>query len=264
MSRHRPRHQRKNKGRGFGAKFTLFALLLLLVAGIGWTVYDQGWLASYLPDLSQFVSPSSTSVESSRTSSSSSSQSDLPAVSTNDWELILVNRDNRKEELNPQLTEIDGIQVDSRIAEKTRQFLEAARQVSPEQELNSGYRSVAAQKDLYDQTVAALEAAGMSHEEAETEVQKQVQLPGASEHQTGLAIDMSVPSGQSDDLAAQIAAIAPDYGFVLRYPDAKREITGIDFENWHYRYVGIESAKYMQQHNLVLEEYLQRLKENRQ
>ena len=89
-----------------------------------------------------------------------------------------------------------------------------------------------------------------------------MQVPGASEHQTGLAIDMSVEAGQSDELGLQLAAIAPQYGFVLRYPDGKSNITGVNFENWHFRYVGVESARYMQAHNLVLEEYIQLFKKD--
>lgn len=226
-----------------------------MAIGICVTVYRDRLLDQFFPAQQTSMTKSSSSQV------SSSSKSDLPAVSSKDWELVLVNRKNPKEELNPKLTQVENIQVDSRIADATRRFLEAARKIAPEEELNSGYRSVAEQKELYDQTVASLEATGMSHEEAEQTTQKQVQIPGASEHQTGLAIDMSVPTGQSDELAAQITAIAPEYGFVLRFPDAKSDITGIDFENWHYRYVGVESAKYMQQHNLVLEEYLQKLKE---
>ena len=187
-------------------------------------------------------------------------KSDLPAVSTKDWQLILVNRDNVKPELNPQLTDVDAIKVDSRIVEPTRQFLEAARKIAPEETLISGYRSVAEQTELYNERVAQLEASGLSHEEAEKQVQTQVQVPGASEHQTGLAIDMSVEAGQSDELGMQLAAIAPQYGFVLRYPDGKSNITGVNFENWHFRYVGVENAQYMAKHQLVLEEYIQLLK----
>ena len=101
---------------------------------------------------------------------------------------------------------------------------------------------MAEQTELYNERVAQLEASGLSHEEAEKQVQTQVQVPGASEHQTGLAIDMSVEAGQSDELGMQLAAIAPQYGFVLRYPDGKSNITGVNFENWHFRYVGVEKC----------------------
>lgn len=235
----------------------LYFLILILALFIGGTVYVDRFLTIFPP----FKQETNTSSSKKQPSSVSS---DLPAVSSKDWNLILVNREHPKEELNPKLSQVENIQVDSRIAKATQQFLEAARKIDPEEALNSGYRSVAQQKELYDESLEALKAMGLSLEEAKETLQKQVQVPGASEHQTGLAIDMSVPSGQSDELASQITAIAPDYGFVLRYPEAKSDVTGIDFENWHYRYVGVASAKYMQKHNLVLEEYLKRLKEANQ
>ena len=160
------------------------------------------------------------------------------------------------------MTQIDDIQVDSRIAENTRQFLAAARTIAPGETLISGYRSRAEQTELYEEALALAEEEGLSRQEAEQEVQKRIQLPGASEHQTGLAIDMSEPEGQNDEVANKIAEIAPKYGFILRYPEGKSDITGVNFENWHYRYVGVESAQYMQKHQLVLEEYLALLKES--
>lgn len=188
--------------------------------------------------------------------------SDLPKVSVDDWELTLINRSHLQEESHPKLTQIDDIQVDSRIAENTRQFLAAARAIAPGETLISGYRSRAEQTELYEEALALAEEEGLSRQEAEQEVQKRIQLPGASEHQTGLAIDMSEPEGQNDEVAHKIAEIAPKYGFILRYPEGKSDITGVDFENWHYRYVGLESAQYMQKHQLVLEEYLALLKES--
>lgn len=188
--------------------------------------------------------------------------SDLPKVSVDDWELILINRSHLQEESHPRLSQIDDIQVDSRIAENTRQFLAAARAIAPGETLISGYRSRAEQTELYEEALALAEEEGLSRQEAEQEVQKRIQLPGASEHQTGLAIDMSEPEGQNDEVAHKIAEIAPKYGFILRYPEGKSDITGVDFENWHYRYVGLESAQYMQRRQLVLEEYLALLKES--
>ena len=188
--------------------------------------------------------------------------SDLPKMSVDDWELILINRSHLQEESHPRLSQIDDIEVDRRIAENTRQFLAAARAIAPGETLISGYRSRADQTELYEEALALAEEEGLSRQEAEQEVQKRIQLPGASEHQTGLAIDMSEPEGQNDEVAHKIAEIAPKYGFILRYPEGKSDITGVDFENWHYRYVGLESAQYMQKHQLVLEEYLALLKES--
>lgn len=232
-----------------------FFLLVVLGSGIGAYLAKPSLFSGL-----QFWKAKKTAVTTPSSSKKKKEKSDLPAVSTKDWQLILVNRDNVKPELNPQLTDVDAIKVDSRIVEPTRQFLEAARKIAPEETLISGYRSVAEQTELYNERFAQLEASGLSHEEAEKQVQTQVQVPGASEHQTGLAIDMSVEAGQSDELGLQLAAIAPQYGFVLRYPDGKSNITGVNFENWHFRYVGVENAQYMANHQLVLEEYIQLLK----
>lgn len=77
---------------------------------------------------------------------------------------------------------------------------------------------------------------------------------------TGLAIDMSnIDSLNESQYAKQVAAIAPKYGFVLRFPDGKKAVTGIGYEDWHFRYVGLENAKYMTEHQLTLEEYLKLL-----
>ena len=64
------------------------------------------------------------------------------------------------------------------------------------------------------------------------------------------------------NVVAQVAAIAPEYGFVLRFPEGKSDSTGVNYEDWHFRYVGVESAKYMTESNLTLEEYVALLKEN--
>ena len=133
--------------------------------------------------------------------------SDLPKVSVDDWELTLINRNHLQEESHPKLTQIDDIQVDSRIAENTRQFLAAARTIAPGETLISGYRRRAEQTELYEEALALAEEEGLSRQEAEQEVQKRIQLPGASEHQTGLAIDMSEPEGQNDEVAHKIAEL---------------------------------------------------------
>lgn len=104
----------------------------------------------------------------------------------------------------------------------------------------------------------------LTQEAAEALVQTYSQPAGASEHQTGLAIDMStVDSLNASDpqVAKAVQKIAPEYGFVLRFPDGKKQSTGVGYEDWHYRYVGKASARYMTQHNLTLEEYITALKE---
>lgn len=238
--------------------FVLCCLGLCLIgAGVGIFYLKPQWLPMNFAEDKKVETTTPKKVE----KKEEKPKTDLPQVSTKDWNLVLVNRDNKLAELNPQLVDVEEIKVDSRIAEQTKQFLAAARAVAPEESLISGYRSVEEQTEIYNERVAQLEATGLPHEEAERQAQTQVQVPGASEHQTGLAIDMSAPNGQSEEVAQQIIALAPQFGFVLRYPEGKNAITGVDYENWHFRYVGVENAQYMVKHQLVLEEYIQKLKE---
>lgn len=238
--------------------FVLCCLGLCLIgAGVGIFYLKPQWLPMNFAEDKKVETTTPKKVE----KKEEKPKTDLPQVSTKDWNLVLINRDNKLAELNPQLVDVEEIKVDSRIAEQTKQFLAAARAIAPEESLISGYRSVEEQTEIYNERVAQLEATGLPHEEAEHQAQTQVQIPGASEHQTGLAIDMSAPNGQSEEVAQQIIALAPQYGFVLRYPEGKNAITGVDYENWHFRYVGVENAQYMAKHQLVLEEYIQKLKE---
>ncbi|WP_051412205.1 M15 family metallopeptidase [Halonatronum saccharophilum] len=88
--------------------------------------------------------------------------------------------------------------------------------------------------------------------------------PGQSEHQTGLAIDLSSPKIDGELIekfgetleGKWLKENAPKYGFILRYPKGKEEITGYQYEPWHIRYVGIPSSLIIEKNNLVLEEYL--------
>ena len=238
--------------------FVLCCLGLCLIgAGVGIFYLKPQWLPLNFAEDKKVETTTPKKVE----KKEEKPKTDLPQVSSKDWNLVLINRDNKLAELNPQLVDVEEIKVDSRIAEQTKQFLAAARAIAPEESLISGYRSVEEQTEIYNERVAQLEATGLPHEEAERQAQTQVQVPGASEHQTGLAIDMSAPNGQSEEVAQQIIALAPQYGFVLRYPEGKNAITGVDYENWHFRYVGVENAQYMVKHQLVLEEYIQKLKE---
>ena len=180
--------------------------------------------------------------------------------------MLFVYRDFKAKELNPELANVYGVSVDARIAKNVEEFLATAQEINPSYHLISGYRSVAYQTELYNSYVQQEMADDptLTESQAEKKVQTYSQPPGASEHQTGLAIDMStVDSLDEADPAtvANVKKIAPKYGFVLRFPDGKTSSTGVGYEDWHFRYVGKESAEYMTEHNLTLEEYLVLLKE---
>lgn len=127
----------------------------------------------------------------------------------------------------------------------------------------SAYRSPKRQQELLDEDIRACMASGMSYADAYDEVTRQTMPPGHSEHSTGLALDIVardyqlLDEGQERTAECQwLQKNAWKYGFILRYPEEKEEITGIDYESWHFRYVGKEAAKYMYDNGLTLEELL--------
>ncbi len=133
----------------------------------------------------------------------------------------------------------------------------------------SGYRSYAVQSSLYQQKTSYYRNLGYGRDQAAALAGTIVAPPGASEHQTGLAIDLvSWENGGSMDedfgstqAGKWLAINCWRYGFILRYAADKTELTGYIFEPWHFRYVGREHAKYMTEHHLCLEEYTQLIKE---
>lgn len=190
-------------------------------------------------------------------------QSDLPNSSVDSWELVLVNRDNKKPEMNPDLATVGNIQVDKRIEKNVQDLLAEAQKIDPSFHLISGYRSVAYQEQLYESYVQKEMGTGLSKEEAEKKVQTYSQPPGASEHQTGLALDISTVDSLNEmpkEKAEKLKQVAEKLGFVRRFESDKSGSTGVGFEDWHFRYVGAENAAYMNKKNLSLEEYVELLK----
>lgn len=224
--------------------------------------YDEAKFSKYLGSNGGSSSNSSSSGE---TTTKIQRDKDLPNVNASDWELVLVNRDNKKAEMNPTLTKVGNIEVDSRISKNVEDFLAEAKEIDGAFHLISGYRSVNTQEWLYDSYVQKeMSERGISRDEAETITQTYSQPAGASEHQTGLAIDISTVDSLNEmpeATATKLKEVAEKHGFVRRFEKEYSKKTGIGFEDWHFRYVGIESAKYMNKKNISLEEYLEKLKE---
>lgn len=125
-------------------------------------------------------------------------------------------------------------------------------------QVSAGYRSVSYQQQLLDNKIYEYRKQGMSGSKARSAALKTVALPGASEHHTGLAFDITVP-GKAFKGTVQASWLAEhcwDYGFILRYTEEKEAITGIAAEPWHIRYVGVEHALIMREAGLCLEEYI--------
>ena len=128
--------------------------------------------------------------------------------------------------------------------------------------LISTYRSYEKQASLLQSSIDSRMKKGMSEEAARADALKTRQAPGCSEHQLGLSIDFSTNATTQHDFhetkqGKWLTENAWKYGFVLRYPSSKAKLTGIDYEPWHFRYVGLDHAKYIYEHGLCVEEYVQ-------
>ena len=176
------------------------------------------------------------------------------------WNLILVNWEYKiPKDWKVELTELsNGQSVDSRIYPDLQEMFDDARGAGYSLFVRAGYRSEEDQENLMEDKIEAYRQEGYSQWEAEREAEKWVAKPGTSEHELGLSVDINA-EGQTDGnrLYQWLAEHSWKYGFILRYPAEKEEITGIDYEPWHFRYVGKQAAKEMYEKDLCLEEYVQ-------
>ncbi len=192
-----------------------------------------------------------------------------PPISLSDWRLVLVNPWNSlTDTFTPYLVELEnGHAVDMRIASDLEDMLDVAEAEGLSIIICSSYRSSEMQQALYTQKVNQYLAEGFSQEDAEREAGRWVAVPGTSEHQTGLAVDLVALSYQILDEKQEetpeqkwLMENSYQYGFILRYPSDKSHITGINYEPWHYRYVGKEAAREICENDFCLEEYLERVR----
>lgn len=176
------------------------------------------------------------------------------------WELILVNRDHPlPKDFQVNLTALpNGESVDTRIYDTLEALLQAAEADKIAMYVSWGHRSYRVQDLLVDINVRIRKDRGMSEEAARAHVKKIVATPGESEHQLGLAVDFQADTEKSTsaEVYEWLAEHAYKYGFILRYPEDKVNITKYNYEPWHYRYVGRDAAKEIFEKNICLEEYL--------
>lgn len=194
-----------------------------------------------------------------------STQEEPKEKKKDDWQLTLVNQDNKlPENYSFKLETLDsGYQVDARIVPELNKMLAAAKKEGLSMIICSAYRSVETQTELFDEQVEGHMDEGLSEKEAIAKAKTAVAYPGTSEHNMGLALDIvsldyqMLDDDQADtDEAKWLAANSYKYGFILRYPKDKEKITGVIFEPWHFRYVGVESATEMTKNKVTLEEYV--------
>lgn len=230
---------------------------------------EESSLSSETSSVPEETSSSESVPETSSIPETSSSESEEP--SPKDYgTLILVNPWNYiPEDYTLELETVQGkYKMDIKAAESARNLVAAAKEAGFNMQLCSAYRTVEKSAELYQRKVNQYIGYGYSETDAKVEAAKWVAPPGTSEHHTGLAMDLV-----SSDYWNYYSDLEHDYekfdsfkwmyehcaefGFILRYPKDKQDITGITYEPWHYRYVGVEAAKYIMENGLCLEEYLE-------
>ena len=192
-----------------------------------------------------------------------------PIPQPNDFTL-LVNRENPlSDDYQVETRNIvnNGVttdfKFDVRAVEHLEDMLKDAADAGHPVLIRSAHRTINYQKMLYNNKVQAYLNAGYSQQAAQTEAAKWVAVPGTSEHNLGIVVDI-VNQGytgeleqyfEDDPLFGWLVENCADYGFILRYPKTKEAVTGIVYEPWHYRYVGVEAAKYIMENGITLEEF---------
>ena len=183
---------------------------------------------------------------------------DIPDIDITSWEYILANADNSIEEYVPELTSLEnGQSFDSRAVEELQRFIDDTRAEGLSVYLSSSYRSYSEQQYLFNRKVSQLGG-------DEARAARIVARPGTSEHQTGLCCDITDRYYETKDSSLEntqmyqwMYAHCAEYGFILRYPKDKEDVTGIIYEPWHFRYVGKEAAEYIMENGLCLEEFVE-------
>ncbi|MBR0353702.1 MAG: M15 family metallopeptidase [Oscillospiraceae bacterium] len=153
----------------------------------------------------------------------------------------------------------DEHMIDERCAADLERLLRDCRGAGFEPVITAAYRSASEQRELFNILADSYMEEGADAESAKRLAQKKIPLPGHSEHQLGLAVDLA--DGREDDQAQRelqewLAENAWEYGFILRYPEGRERITGHGFEPEHYRFVGAAAAKQIHELDLTLEEYV--------
>lgn len=194
-----------------------------------------------------------------------SQSSTVPTVDKSKWSLLLVNQWNYlPDNYTLKIKYLDNGQgIDERAYDDLQDMIDDCRAQGLEPIICSSYRTMDRQKELYNNKINQYISYGYSQEDAKKAAGELVAIPGTSEHQLGLALDIVDVSYQTLDERQENTPVQKwllsnsyKYGFILRYPTDKSAITGISYEPWHYRYVGKEDAKRIYEQGICLEEYL--------
>ena len=178
--------------------------------------------------------------------------------------VILVNPWNfLPEGYETEIVDVEGEPISAECADALKAMLAACREDGFEPVFLSGNRTMDLQEYLFENRVQRFEDEGYDYETAVELASQVVAVPGTSEHQLGLAVDIvdnynwNLDESQEDTETQQwLMEHCWEYGFILRYPNGTTDVTGIIYEPWHYRYVGVEIALELRDLGITLEEYL--------
>ena len=201
--------------------------------------------------------------------------SDIPAgellddyeFDSSDWRLVLINKQHPiPEDYDFKLGIITGgLRCDERIISDLLTMMQAAKNDGINLALKSTYRTDSRQETNFNARIKRYMGQGYSYMEAYKLTSQVITVPGSSEHQVGLAFDItcdtydSLTKGFGETEAGKwLAEHSCEYGFTLRYPQGKEYITSIEYEPWHFRYVGREAATIMRDEKICLEEFWDR------
>ena len=201
------------------------------------------------------------------TNTSTNSTQTTNKVEITDWKLRLANYDNLlPEDFEVELANIDNSkdpkQFDARAVKYLKDMINAMKKDGNTKIwCQSTFRSVKRQKELYDASVQKYLKQGKTQEEADKLTLEYINKPGGSDHNLGLAVDFNYVDNSFAKTSEYkwLLKNAENYGFILRYPEDKEDKTKIAYESWHWRYVGEENAKRMNELNMCLEEYVEYL-----
>ena len=180
------------------------------------------------------------------------------------WNLMLINKWNPMPEDFQLETKAlpNGLLIDSRIYDALMEMINDCKAAGLSPLICSAYRTFEKQTELFERKINKYMNAGYSYDEAYAKASTIVAIPGTSEHNIGLAVDICALDYQILDEAQEntpeqqwLMEHCHEYGFILRYPTDKTELTGIIYEPWHYRYVGVEAATEIMSSGICLEEY---------
>ncbi|MGN0526218.1 MAG: D-alanyl-D-alanine carboxypeptidase family protein [Acutalibacteraceae bacterium] len=177
-----------------------------------------------------------------------------------DWERTLINSNYRiSKDYTPDLVYVcgSGERLDKKVAPHYEEMYQAAKADGVTLTPCSGYRSYETQERNYNNKVSFYESQGYSHTDAQVKAATIIMPPGSSEHNLGYAMDIVCVDEWFEDTEEfkWLTEHAAEYGFIMRYPKDKQDITKVIYEPWHWRYVGVELAQELKSGGLVMEEY---------